>query len=146
MALWTNNINKFTHPFFKITPKSPWRSVHPFIKIKAQRALKRPFVHHCSTFKIKPRRKKLSTVHPRSSLDDLGSTKHLQIYILRRSTQMIKFERVCNPKIMNTKYYFVHVFLSSSSQEFPCSQIWLAQWDNRYLSSLSPFKEIKAHL
>ncbi|KAM1575595.1 hypothetical protein PS2_031877 [Malus domestica] len=85
-ALWINNVDKSTHPtvlqdqaqkplkirsslFFKIKPKSPWRSVrHCSSKIKPKSPFEDPLK---STFKDQAHGplKKLPTVHPRSSLD-----------------------------------------------------------------------------
>ncbi|KAM2289906.1 hypothetical protein TB1_030074 [Malus domestica] len=85
-ALWINNVDKSTHPtvlqdqaqkplkirsslFFKIKPKSPWRSIrHCSSKIKPKSPFEDPLK---STFKDQAHGplKKLPTVHPRSSLD-----------------------------------------------------------------------------
>ncbi|XP_050120509.1 uncharacterized protein LOC126597741 [Malus sylvestris] len=80
------------------------------LKIKPQRLLEDPLK---STFKIKP-----TPLKERSSLDQaqrpFGSIAHPQINTLRRSIQMIKFERDCNPKLSNTNIILCTLFLSLS--------------------------------
>ncbi|KAM2701476.1 hypothetical protein EV2_003298 [Malus domestica] len=115
-ALWINNVDKSTNPtvlqdqaqnslkirsslFFKIKPKSPWRSVHHCSsKIKPKSPFEDPLK---STFKIKS-----TALEERSSLDQaqrpFGSITHPPINTLRRSNQRINLREIVTQNHQNT--------------------------------------------
>ena len=106
-------LKKSIHPVFKIKLKSPRRSVHQL------------FI-------------------PRSSPD--GPLDQQLIHKPTPYEDRIRgsnYKEIVTPKSIQTKNIFCTRILVSCFRNFPCLQIWHAQWDYLYLSSLSPLKIFK---
>ncbi|KAM0989492.1 hypothetical protein ACFX2A_013554 [Malus domestica] len=134
-ALGSTNINKSTHPtvlqdqaqkplkirsslFFKIKPKSPWRSVH-----------------HCS-----------SKIKPKSPFEDpLKSTFKIKSTGLKECSSLDQARRPLDQQNIHKSTPYGDRIRGSNLREIEISVFtnWHAQWDNLCLSSLSPFKKFK---